>query len=66
MPQLNTSKVPTLSDFLDCSIGQINSLVQGVATGVGCIMALATGGPCAMWLLLTTPKVQLRRSPLLN
>lgn len=43
--QQNIPQVPTHSDgHLDHSVGQINNLVQSLATAVACIVALATVG----------------------
>lgn len=48
------SKMPPrcpLSDFLDSSIGQINNWVQGVATTMGHVKALARVGRCHVQLV---------------
>lgn len=44
---------PSRSDFLGCSIGQINNLVLDISTVMGHIMALATVGSRPVWLGLT-------------
>lgn len=41
-------------EFFDCSIEQINTLIQGVASAVGQMMALATVTSRHVWLGLTT------------
>lgn len=47
---LASAQNPSQNEFLDCSIGQMNNLIKGVASTAGRVMALATVGSHHMCL----------------